>query len=73
MATQSARISVIFAQAQTASLEVQDAIQAAMGYVAYSQGASLFTSARQSANEALEMTQELLDRVRALCSALEPR
>ncbi len=70
MASQPTRISSIFAQIQTTSEEVQEAVVQAMGFLAYSRGQENYPIAAQTTTEALEKALDLLEQLRALRSAL---
>lgn len=70
MAHPSTRISTIFAQVQTTSQEVQEAVIQAMGSIAYNRGTAGYPVAAENTTAALAKAVKLLEQLRALHSAL---
>jgi hypothetical protein len=70
MTRQLTRISAIFAQVQTTSQEVQEAVIQAIGSIAYNRGTAGYPVAAENTTQALEKALKLLEQLRALHCAL---
>jgi hypothetical protein len=70
MATQTSRISVIFAKVQETTNEVQETVAQAMNYWAESRGTDNYPIAAEATEQALVKTVVLFEQLRALRSAL---
>jgi hypothetical protein len=70
LASQTARISTIFAQVEATTTEVQEKVVEAMGYLAYSKGPSNYPIAAETADQAVMKAVALLEQLRTLRSAL---
>jgi hypothetical protein len=70
MATQTSRISIIFAKVQETTNEVQEIVAQAMSYWAESKGTDNYPIAAETTEQALVKTVALFEQLRALRSAL---